>query len=170
MLLLTAVFGIVLATIGNNVQRGKLQREAAASIRDMDGWAFYDYQFEDGDIDARFDLNAECPRSKWLQDTLGEDFFHTIIWVDFPDYVPSHRYGVPATDTRLACLRDLCDVRYLQLCGDGITDASIDHFAHFKKLESLDVRGTSISSNGLKRLRRIFPDAKILSGPLPWRY
>jgi Leucine-rich repeat (LRR) protein len=45
-----------------------------------------------------------------------------------------------------------------------VDDQGIQHLVHLKQLEYLDVRGTRVTSDGVQRLRRMLPNAKV-DGP-----
>jgi hypothetical protein len=58
----------------------------------------------------------------------------------------------PATDADLARLKDLTELRTLDLARTNITDAGLVHLTGLTKLQALDLRGTGVWGAGLKSL------------------
>jgi tetratricopeptide (TPR) repeat protein len=65
------------------------------------------------------------------------------------------------TDTGMRHLTKMSELRTLVLANTEITDASIDKLAAFKSLDTVQITSTKISPEGVKRLKKELPEAKI---------
>jgi hypothetical protein len=70
-------------------------------------------------------------------------------------------YGCAVGDEGLAHLKDLRNLRHVNLIGSKITDASIPVLLQWTKLEYLGIADTQISREGAKRLRAGLPECEV---------
>ena len=77
LLLLVAALGIVMATF---VMPAVRQRRAVERIKQISGSVAYDYQFHS---DGSFAWNGKPAGPNWLFAIIGDDFFISVVKVDF---------------------------------------------------------------------------------------
>jgi hypothetical protein len=148
-LLLLAILAVFLA---REVSRVRTERRVARQIRDLGGDVFPGYRDDESGKPKGF-VPTGVP--KWLIDFVGEDYFLTIVTVNFDD-VPTKPHTVhasQATDEVLALLKETPNVRELLLRrNEQLTDASLNHASGLTKLRVLAADYTSITGSGFSRL------------------
>ena len=70
--------------------------------------------------------------------------------------------GTKVTDEGMHHLQGLVNIEeWLGLCHTGVTDQGLEHFRGFKKLRSLNLKGTGVTAAGVKKLQRDLPNTDI---------
>ena len=101
--------------------------------------------YEDQVDQVRFDDGpAEQPEPNWLEQLLGEDFFHSVVKVELID--------VPVTDSEFAYLKNLDVLEQLFVEGTNITDDGLACLHRLDELEIVFLLGTQVSDNGIEHL------------------
>ena len=107
--------------------------------------------------------NAKLPGPVWLRALLGDDFFRTIIFVEFD--------GTNVTDTDLKHLEDLPQIRSLSLSKTQIADAGLENLKGLTRLQWLYLQNTQITDAGLEHLRNLTQvDAEFEVDPIPFLF
>ena len=131
------------------VQRAKTQQAAVARIVELGGAVRYDSEIgDDGHLQPRRHV-----RLAWLYRLLGEDYFDTVVYIQF--------IGGDLSDDDLAVFADLPNLKsvYLEHC--GISDAGLVHFRNLRELKELLFRRTHVTSAGVSALREAIPQCEI---------
>ncbi len=117
------------------------RRQAAAvkTIAQHGGQALYDYN-----ISGSWQPIVPTRVREWL----GEDFFVTVVRVNFPD-------GKPTGDDGVAALKGLSGVTVINTNKSGITDAGLAYVAQMRQLQILRLKSSQITGAGLKHLRHL---------------
>ncbi|HZL91309.1 MAG TPA: hypothetical protein VFB96_23280 [Pirellulaceae bacterium] len=175
--LLLAVLVISVA-LGIYVKRAKQQQQSVAAIKRLGGWAYYDYQLKDDNVD----LQGESWVPAWLRSKLGDDYFHTVVHVNMvynddsgkqiqnpnmSDEILSHLDGLPrlemlllhgkqASDAGLAKVGRLANLRMLYIWnGTNVTDAGVAHLAGCRRLEYLHLSESKLGDDGMRVLSEL---------------
>jgi hypothetical protein len=152
------------------MKRAREQAEAVAEIKRLGGYPVYDLDLDkDGYALPR---PNDMPEPAWLRTWLGDDFFIEVVTANM-DYRPitdsdvaqlvglkglkhltaiSLSGSTQVTDTGLAQIARLTDLRVLWLYHTGITDVGLAHIAGLTRLEALGVEHTQVTDAGLSRL------------------
>jgi len=121
------------------------QAEAIAAIQNSGGFANYDWQVDD--VECYQVTNPEPPAPRWLRNTLGDDFFSTVVDVEYGD--------TNITDAAIEHLKELTQVRKLNLFNTNITDAGLESITVLARLRELYIPGTKITDAGLEHLKEL---------------
>ena len=140
------------------LQRAKRQKEAVEAIVKSGGIVRYDYQYDASGNEIR---GAKLPGAVWLRKCLGDDFFTTVVGVDFdgPVWQPASGWDLGGfgrrnvTDADLLHLKSLSQLRSLDLDSTEVTDAGIEHLKGLNRLESLNLDGTEVTDAGIEHLQ-----------------
>ena len=176
----TLLGGLLVASLGCGfyVERVWRQQRAAGAIRDLGGRVAYDYQLV-GDL-VSDSGNSWVPAS--LRQRLGDDFFHSVIYVQIDyrsDHHPKDR-PTPANDDFLSGLGEfpalesvelnfgpqseeglrhigqLHRLKHLTLAHPGnLTDDGVAHFVELDCLESISLNGTDITDESIRLLAEL---------------
>ncbi|MEQ1831141.1 MAG: hypothetical protein ABL921_34665 [Pirellula sp.] len=65
------------------------------------------------------------------------------------------------SDTEIARLKSIRGLKHLWLTNTRVTDACIDHLGEIEDLETIILGGTSITPQGIERLRSMMPQLRI---------
>ena len=138
-LMLVASFGM--SWIAVRMKRARQQKEAVKEIEKAGGWVIYDYE-----VDEFFTpLSSPVPPGPiWLRNHLGEHFFASVVEVHFA--------SSPTRDC-LVHLKGLTQLRWLDLQGTRVTDASLEHLKELKQLQVLGLDGANVTDAGLRHLK-----------------
>ena len=114
------------------------ERKAADEIERLDGGVYYAWRLDDK-------IQVESAKSDlapgWLLP--GDAFLSGV-------FLPCcHEESL---DQKLACLKRLSNLRWLDLSNAGITDAALEHVAGLARLETLSLRFTPITDEGVRQL------------------
>ena len=148
LLVLVAAIGVVLATVVIPAVR---QRRAVERVRALDGWIGYDYRFH---VDGTEDADASPPGPEWLRGLIGEDFFQTVVLVQFPgSWQLDHAKHV--TDQELEALVDLPKLRSLTLSMTSVEGAGLKHLRRLTSLVELDLHDSPVDDAGLANVSEL---------------
>ena len=94
------------------------------AIRNLDGRVIFDYQGEVSycpvpNVSTYSSLGRRPQERGWLRERLGDDFFNSVILVEFQ--------GTNVTDAWLEHLKGLVHLRHLLLNGTQVADAGLEH-------------------------------------------
>lgn len=144
------------------VHTAKRQKQAVAAVSDYGGWVYYDYQFDEGAIQAT--PSNESPWPAWVVETFGVDMLHNVAEVNlvYNDDGGRRLETQNKHDRIIPHLESFPNLRRLFLHSTQVTDKTMPHIARLKKLEVFfvwDARGLSDEGirylAGLKRLENI---------------
>src|SRR5262249_23587740 len=140
------------------VEQGRTQREAVQSIERLGGKVKYDYEltppsiFMSGDVNAR--PKGPVPGPAWLHRLMAEDCFRTV--------KEGELRSVSISSSDLEVLRALGDVQSLDLEGTFIIGNGLDCLKNMRQLRSLNVSRSAISDASLSKLP-VLPELERLS-------
>jgi hypothetical protein len=150
---------VVGGSLGWICYRARVQREAVAAIERAGG-------------EVKFDWQARPPgRPGWLRRQVGPGFFEEVIEVAVlePDdslmvHVGRLRHlqwlgiwGGNATDSGLAAIAGLTDLRELYLSNTRMTDAGLAHLAGLRKCKEITVTSTKVTPAGIAAMKHKCP-------------
>lgn len=121
------------------------QQAAVATIEKLGGKPLYLGGMSTG---SSFDVKG------WLARWLGPNSVDTVRDVHFG--------GCVLSNNDLACLAGLPHLRTLILTSTPVTDDCLVHMHHLNDLKFVDLRFTRVTPEGVERLRRDLPNAKIV--------
>ncbi len=140
LLVLMLLVSVGMSYLAVRMQRARRQSEVVETVRKMGGVVCYDSQ------EPPF-TQPRAPGPTLLRYLLGEDFFGTVVRVDFNSRPPA--------DDGLECLQELPQLKMLSLDKAGVTDAGLEHLGGLTKLEFLGLSGTQTTDAGLENLERL---------------
>jgi hypothetical protein len=126
--------------MGWMVYRARVQRDAAAVIKNAGGWVVYDWEARNGLRVA----NAKPWWPKWLVDRVGVDYFSHVVGVGL---------GGRASDAEMACIGHLSRLQRLYLSNTAVRDAGLVNLKGLTGLQLLSIGGTGVSDAGLAHLK-----------------
>ncbi len=129
------------------------QRQAIAAVEKSGGYVFYDYQISRYVLIDSPDWENPPPGPKWLRDLLGDDFFARVV------VAQSIRGEV--TDSDLEPIKQLSDLRMLEIGDTGVTDDAVGILKGLTKLEYLGIGGTKITESSERALQQVLPKCQI---------
>ena len=133
--------------LGVSLHSAKVQKDSVAAITAPDPrgqYIGYDYQYlEDGGMNPT--IGPDMPSG--LVQTLGEDFFYRVVYVNLN--------GAAASAVRLTNLRDLPHLRYLGLDNGVVTTEVADAIGGMRHLETLSLQMCHISDEQLRRFKHL---------------
>ncbi len=135
LLVLVVVVALPCSWMAVEMQRAKKQAEACTEISDSS----YDYDDE-----------GEPLGPGWLRDLLGDDFFNKVVEAELDD------------NTQLERLKDLPELRKLNLGFDNLTDAALETVTLPTQLEELKLDGSQVTDAGMEKLKAL-PQLRVLS-------
>ncbi len=128
--------------LASKVRQAERQREAVAWVKETGGEVCYDFEFDDArdsighsTIFGRFIPRAEAPGPKWLRETIGLDYFATVVFVvlgdvevcDISSITSLQAVSFLSVDfggTDLTPLAKMANLEWLMLSGRSINDLS----------------------------------------------
>jgi Leucine-rich repeat (LRR) protein len=164
------------------MQSAKRQEKAMYALRLVSGptcmmAVSFDYEFNIFNGGYYQIPNARLPGPVWLRGLLGDDFFRTIIFMEFDgtnvtDTDLKHLEELPQirslglsktqiTDAGLENLEGLTQLHWLRLQNTQITDAGLEHLRNLTQLESVDLGGTKVTENGRQKLQQELPNCLV---------
>ena len=178
---------IVACLMGWYASRVRAQRAAIRAILRSGGSFQYDYMYRGNPYETPYDANRTSRVPVWLRRALGDDFFHSVVWVrveesDFGDEgLKAMRtlgnlkdvaiYRSRITDAGLENFKGM-HLRTLWLGGNPITDAGLDALGAdlLSSLETLEFRDTAMTPAKVAKIHASYPRLTIIqSGPAPGR-
>ena len=148
--------------LGWVVHQAREQRLAVRAILARGGMVEYDYQY-DAARNRRL-LKGKPWRPAWLQEVLGDEYFHNVVCAGIDaaptdaDLIPFAKLrhlkllylgGGRITDDGLERLKGLTDSRLLILWGNPISGDGLKHLRGLGKLRHLDLSGTQVTDGRL---------------------
>ncbi len=160
--------------LGWIVHTARVQRDAVAAIRKLEGTVRYDWERKDG-LNRP---NAKPWWPRWLVDSFGIDYFGHVTQVRVVavhelseaeliqishltqlEELDLHRS--PVTDARLAHLEGLTDLQSLILFHTPISDAGLVHLRKLTRLRTLSIEDTKVTDAGVRELQKALPKLTI---------
>ena len=135
--------------MGWQVNTAKQQREAINAIRELGGWAYYDFQIVNttsslSSYNETIDLNTESWVPTFLLKLTGHDFFHDVVRVN----MSYQSFGGKRLDN------------------DLFSDESLQYLVAFPRLRWLGLHGTQATDEGMKYVGHEAPQSTP-TGPTP---
>ena len=159
-MLLLLLVSIGMSWFATKMRAARRQRDAAAAIGKSGGWVAY-YRESDEAIPS---YTQPLPGPLWLRRLLGDDFFATVTdafvtsdgdfkYLEQLDQLKQLRCGLDVTEAGLAHLKDLRQLRKLDLMGRRVAGVEFEHVAVLTQLEDLNLGGTDAGDAELERLQ-----------------
>ena len=140
LIVLVLLFG---GWLGWIVRSARIQREAVAAIRNVDGEAFYEWEWNNGRVVA-----GGAPWAPhWLVQTFGVDYFGHVVAVFTPI----------AAEDELIHIEQLPQLRHLVIGNTEVTDATLTRLKRLTHLSKLDLGNSEITDAGANDLKRALP-------------
>ncbi len=130
-------------------KRARRQAEVVEPITNSRGTVAYDWEV---DADGGPTGNSEPPEPRWIRTTLGDDFFSTVVAVNYKLVAIDYD---SITDARLEYLKSLTQLRELNLAATFTTDTGLEYLKGLTQLRRLDLSGTTITDSGLEYLKTL---------------
>ncbi|MEX2120738.1 MAG: hypothetical protein WD847_14195 [Pirellulales bacterium] len=139
---------IWLAWFAVQATSARKQARAVKEITKLGGVLRFDYELDSA---GQTKKNAKPAAPTWLRKAVGEDYFRSVVTVDFA--WGGGRGQSKAADRDLVVFEKLPGVTTLELGRNpGITDVGLIHLAGLKKLRVLYLYRTGVTGPGLKHL------------------
>ena len=133
------------AVIGWRMQRARENRETLASVTE----AVAEIEKLGGEVSGEYLMNRP---QFWWESQLDDPGPVSPVGITF----------TKMTDARLEHLKGLENLRWwLYLNGTNVTDAGLEHLTGLSNLEALDLTGTRVTAEGVKKLQQALPNCKI---------
>lgn len=148
-LVLVAFVSILLGWTTYNARR---QKEAIAAIERIDGYWYYDFQFEAPDT---YYPEGEPPGPSWFWKFVDINLFCDVVAIGLDSR--------PATDDTIAAISCLKDLQQLDLAMvQGVTNDGLADLEHLDQLTYLRLLGTSIDSDKIDDYERRHPRVTVV--------
>ncbi len=148
-LVLVAFVSILLGWCTNNA---RLQKAAIAAIEGIDGYWYYDFQFEAPDT---YYPEGEPPGPPWFWKLVDINLFCDVVAVGLD--------SKPATDDTIAAISCLKDLQQLDLAmAQGVTNDGLANLEHLDQLTYLRLLGTSIDPDKIDDYERRHPRVEVV--------
>ncbi|HJT35803.1 MAG TPA: hypothetical protein VJ783_27490 [Pirellulales bacterium] len=144
---LRALFVLVTAVgvwLGVQVNSARRQAAIVAAIEQVDGFVYYDWQFDQDDQETDA---THPPGPTWLRKLIGDDYFQTVIAVCI--------YDPHLKEDLLPAVDELPALRTLVLHETQTGDALMRRISKLIHLWCLDISQTKVSDAGLVHLSRL---------------
>jgi len=139
--------------------RARNQQQAVDKVQKLGGMLHFDFQY---DGSQRQIPNAQPQAPEWLRRAIGEDYFRSVVMVDF-----NFGGGNKATDVDLAVFRNLPDVTTIELNNNpSVTDEGLKHLAGLSKLRVLYLYRANVRGPGIGHLPRNVEFLTLTHSPL----
>ena len=148
LLVLTAIIAIWLGVQAN---RARDERRGAAAVRDAGGTVRFDYQYSD---DGSLTADATPPGAKVIRKAVGDEYFTRVVEAN----ANTQRF----TNSDLAQLEGLKELRSLRVFETDITDEGIRSLEQLERLEVVDLRNNHVTDAGLAILGKATKLKKLL--------
>jgi len=144
---------------GMRVNQARRQEAAVTAVGQLGGWAYYDYQYVNGELMP----DAKSPIPEWLLAVLGQDFFHDVVYVNMfytfnRDGGITIRYKNSPFNNKFADkvkeqLPAFPKLKFLFLAGTQASDDCLEVVGKLKRLETLYLSNASdVSDTGIAHL------------------
>jgi hypothetical protein len=164
LLVFVTLCAVLCSWVAVKIDRARREWKVFAEIRDLGVW----YRM------------SNSPGPAWLRNTLGFDLFQHVEYLAFGDVkVTETRLerlkelsqlrdldirDQPVTDVELLQLKGLSQLRWLNLSGTKVTDAGLEHLGELKQLQELFLSGCPITRKGVRKLQKSLPNCRIDEG------
>lgn len=159
--------------LGVKVRQALLQKEAAGEVLTLGGEVLYDYQFTNGDWDAKVTL----PGPAWLQNIADGHFLKNAVGINFWGFSPDDQRrkvaaqevpsilprfpkvqwldlnGLPISDEGLMHLEGMTQLKNIHLINARVSDAGLVHLSRLTNLQGLSLTGARVTDAGLEHLQ-----------------
>ncbi|MBI1901072.1 MAG: hypothetical protein HYS13_08175 [Planctomycetia bacterium] len=160
---------VAMAWLAGKVKEARQQAAVVAQIRAAGGTVYYDYQEVEFWSTRVVDANVEPQGHALLRRILGNDFFDTVIEVDFGRRHWIDARGVSCTrdretrttDRDIALVEQLPEVGRVVVIGGQVTDDGLRRLATLKRLESVQIDGTKVSVEGAQAFAASRPGCRV---------
>jgi hypothetical protein len=149
LLLAVTIFGVWL---GSRVHHAHQQKKAIAAIEAIDGYWYYDYQYDPPDI---YDGNRLPPGPAFVWRFLDQNMFVDVVAVGLN--------SKPATDETINEVCRLTQLEQLDLAdAKNVTDKGLERIEALDRLTYLRLDGTSVSEDAIRRYQRVHPAVEVV--------
>jgi hypothetical protein len=149
---LFAVITIFAIWLGGRVHHAQQQKQAIAAIEAIDGYYYYDYQY---DPPETYDGLRSPPGPAWLWKLVDGNMFFDVAAVGLN--------SKPATDETMNKVRKLTQLQQLDLADAAqVTDRGLQRLQELNRLNYLRLDGTSISDGAAREYQRMHPTVKMV--------
>lgn len=168
LLIFVTLAGCGFGWLGLKAREARKQHAAVTVVDRTGGHVVYDYEV---DAQGNYLSRPVPPGPAWLHALLGDDWFRNVrrvsygilnvnrsrtladgdleLFMVFTKLELLNLNGAQVTDTGVAHLKGLVQLRELSLERTQITDAGLEHLTGLTQLESLDLLGTQVTDAGL---------------------
>lgn len=147
MLLLTTVIAVWFGTVGRSA---RIQKTVVELVREVGGEVHYAFQY---DHNGNLQVNAEHWAPKWLRDSIGDDYFMTVVDVVLPSTRDAGKYyDVDATLEHLVPLKGL---QGLTIKAQQLTDNGLEIVSRFTHLVRLNISSTWVTDMGIAHIGKM---------------
>lgn len=146
--------GLTLAAVwlGLRVHHALRQRAAIAAILSVDGYYYYDYQYEPPET---YHADRDPPGPAWMWRVVDPNLFF--------DIVAAGLNSKPATDETLRLVASLHELQQLDLAAaDKVSDDGLRYIAPLKRLNYLRLDGASVSDDAIQRYEQSHPGVAVV--------
>ena len=141
LLVLVVVVAIPCSWFSWEMKQASKQKKVVRELWTLGGYAARDYVLQQSGNTPR----AGPPGPAWLRNQLGEDFFASILEVDF--------ISKPVTPAGLERVKGLTRIQWLQLDNGHVTDAGLEYLKGLTQLQGLFLDHTQVTDAGLEQLK-----------------
>ena len=163
LLLLVLLVSIGMSLFATRMRRATRQRDAVAAIEKSGGWVYYYHQFDPPDYSCFSFPRPPPPGPLWLRNLLGDDFFTSVVeayvesdtdlkYLKQLDQLKRLGCAPEVTEAGLAHLKELRQLRHLDLSERRVTGATFEHIVALAELEELHLGLTDTGDAELERL------------------
>ena len=163
LLLFVLLVNIAMSVVATKMRAARRQRDAVAAIEKSGGSVWYDHEVDESGF-SLLPGHRPPPWPSWLRKLLGDDFFRTVVTA----YVESDASFEPlkqldrlqhlscddsVTEAGLAHLKELRQLRDLDLMTNPSVAAGLEHITALTQLEELNLSNTDVGDAELERLK-----------------
>jgi hypothetical protein len=144
--------------LGVEVSAARQKQRAIFTIERLGGSIVYDYQWGKN---GAWLANAKPPGLGFVKALLGENYRAEPVEIQFfkdPGMAPDRFTDVEAE--QLQCFSKL---EWLVLMDTKVTDAGLTHIAALRNLGRLDLEGSRVTPDGVRRIKAALPQARVYS-------
>lgn len=157
--LLAAVAFVTVAiglTLGAKIDKIRQQQRAIEAIEALGGSIGNQHQWS---ATGEWIDGAIWPGNPLLKRLLGDRYCSKVIEVQL--FFDGAMQSDESDDTAAEKVSALTDLKWLVLMDTSVTDDGLEHFAALRSLDRLDLEGSRVTEEGVRRLKRALPFVRI---------
>lgn len=157
MMALIAVIAIVAAIVARgSTEKMRRQQRAIRAIEALGGSIGYEHQWSDA---GDWIEGAKWPGNTLLRRVLGNEYCSKPIEVQL--FADAAMRPENFDDIAAEKIGALIDLKWLVLMDTSVTNEGLKHFASLRKLERLDLEGSRVTEEGVRRLQHALPRVQV---------